>query len=112
MGYTKMKKGGNSRKKEFPPLHVLMIISILTREDTPVAMCVCVCVCVCVDKSLTFLHGNCTSILNLYTFLNIGICTMQRTTECCLNRLPYFPKLIVNRNTLSFIKIRRKGSGF
>ena len=25
-------------------MHVLMIISILTREDTPVAMCVCVCV--------------------------------------------------------------------
>ena len=44
MGYTKMKKGGNSCKKEFPPLHVLMIISILTRKDTPVAMCVCVCV--------------------------------------------------------------------
>ena len=63
------------------------------------------CVCVCLHKSHTY--------PNLQdTFLNTGICTMQRTTECCLNTLPYFPKLIVNRNTLSFIKIRRKGSGF
>lgn len=72
---------------------------------TPGVMCVCVCVCVCLHKSHTY--------PNLQdTFLNTGICTMQRTTECCLNTLPYFPKLIVNRNTLSFIKIRRKGSGF
>ena len=42
MGYTKMKKGGNSCKKEFPPLHVWMIIRILTREDTLDAVCVCV----------------------------------------------------------------------
>ena len=70
---------------------------------TPGVMCVCVCVCL--HKSHTY--------PNLQdTFLNTCICTMQRTTECCLNRLPYFPKLIVNRNTLSFIKIRRKGSGF
>lgn len=65
-------------------------ISILTREDTPVAMCV-----VCLHKSHTY--------PNLQdTFLNTGICTMQRTTECCLNRLPYFLKCAVNQNTLSF----------
>lgn len=39
-------KGGNPCKKEFPPLHVWMIIRILTREDTLDAVCVCVCVCV------------------------------------------------------------------
>ena len=37
-------------------MHVLMIISILTREDTPVAMCVCVCVCVCVYTNLTHIQ--------------------------------------------------------
>lgn len=64
---------------------------------TPGVMCecVCVCVCVCLHKSHTFPNLQ-------HTFLNIGICTMQRTTECCLNRLPYFLKCAVNQNTLSF----------
>ena len=87
---AKMKKGGNSCKKEFPPLHVLMIIKYINARRYAGRN-----VCVCLHKSHTY--------PNLQdTFLNTGIYTMQRTTECCLNRLPYFLKCAVNQNTLSF----------
>lgn len=43
---------------------------------------------------------------------DIGICTMRRTTVCCLNTLLYFPKRTANRNVFSFIEICGKGSVF